>query len=370
MRKSSIITALICISVFSFSSCGGSQWTEPFPDRMPISISDSIGVEYGDSCMIFGSISDADFSPSGEIFVLDQVACCIREYSADGHYLRTLSRHGSGPGEMLYPSEIAIFQNGNIMVRDQGRSCLMLIDRDGAGIREFPDWSLFLPPEAITAVSTERFAGYQPSINQNGDDILIVFKPATYSIENGERVTEFTPDSLWVKFDEMASSLNGLQGMCTMASDGERVFYARRSTEEYQVDCWDTSGTPQFTFRLNIPRSEKNEEEIRQETEYAGIRLASLGGSLPEGFAPDPYNNLVKGIGLDSHGNLWIQRGTEAGPVFDVVNSQGEQIATAEFPRVGKFWKFSITPHGSLAWNQDPVSGVQRLYILQLPEID
>jgi len=52
-----------------------------------------------------------------------------------------------------------------------------------------------------------------------------------------------------------------------------------------------------------------------------------------------------------------------------VVNPEGAHIATAEYPRPGRLWKFSITPHGSLAWDLDPASGTQRIYMLDLPEL-
>lgn len=105
------------------------------------------------------------------------------------------------------------------------------------------------------------------------------------------------------------------------------------------------------------------------EIEYARIRFASFGGILPEEYEPEPHHTLVENLGVDSYGNLWIQRGTEERPVFDIVNCEGEQIGTSEFPRPGMFWEFSITPYGSLAWDLDPESGVQKLYILELPDL-
>jgi len=55
--------------------------------------------------------------------------------------------------------------------------------------------------------------------------------------------------------------------------------------------------------------------------------------------------------------------------VFDIFDSTGTHVATAEFPMNGRHWSFSITPYGSLAWNLDPETGYQVVYSLELPEI-
>ncbi len=244
----------------------------------------------------------------------------------------------------------------------------MVVDENGEQLSEFVDWSMIFPPEAIVAVDSGSFSGYEPNLTAEGSDYIAVFKPALYSLSDAERLTRYPADSMGIAVERMASSLNGLQGTSHMAADAEgRVFYTRSTWDEYLVRCWDQGGSPLFSFSLDIPPVEKTPEEIQMETDYARIRLASMGGTLPEGFEPEPYHNLVESIGVDSLGNLWVQRGTEERPVFDIVSPEGEHIGTSEFPMAGRFWEIRITPHGSLAWNLDPESGVQKVYILDLP---
>ena len=47
-----------------------------------------------------------------------------------------------------------------------------------------------------------------------------------------------------------------------------------------------------------------------------------------------------------------------------------EALDAGSFSRPGKYWQFSISPNGSLAWNLNPLSGVQRVYMLDLPVVD
>jgi len=93
-------------------------------------------------------------------------------------------------------------------------------------------------------------------------------------------------------------------------------------------------------------------------------------GEFPSEIEIEGYHSMVAGIGVDEAGLLWVQRGTESKPVFDVFNSQGDHVATAEFPIQGRFWRFSITPFGALAWNNDPLDGVQKVYIMELPAVN
>lgn len=134
--------AQACISLISLAAllivlnCGERECEEPYPVRSTIGIRDSIGAEFGDTSFVFGSISDALFSPAGEIFILDQTACCIRKYSEDGVFLDVFSREGNGPGELRFPTDIAVSENGEILIRDTAKLALIVLDESGESIRQ------------------------------------------------------------------------------------------------------------------------------------------------------------------------------------------------------------------------------------------
>lgn len=78
---------------------------------------------------------------------------------------------------------------------------------------------------------------------------------------------------------------------------------------------------------------------------------------------------MITGLGVDALERLWVQRGTESAPVFDIFDMNGEHLLSAKFPREGHSWKFHIDNHGILAWEEDPESGIQKIYLLELPEM-
>ena len=362
---------LFCMAVSLYSGCADSEWTEPFPDRLSITVRDSIGIETGDSCYVLGSIVDAEVSPSGSIILLDQIACCIREFSPSGMYLSIFSRRGNGPGEFAFPQEMALHPDGRIIVRDMLKRSLTILTANGESLSDLAGWPL-LPPSAIVSVDEDHIVGYETVIDLHGSEVLVIFKPALYSLNDTRQKLVFLSDSVVMNVEDISSSLTGLMGYSIMTSDGEgRIFYSRRSTGDYEVHCWDIDGNLLFSVSLEIPPVAKTPQELLEETEYARIQFSSLGlNTLPEGFEPDPFHTLIVGLGVDSRGNLWIQRGTEERPVFDIIDNDGVHIGTAEFPRAGRYWQFSISPNGSLAWNLDPLSGVQRVYMIDLPAVD
>jgi len=373
MLKYLSIAFISCLIVSMCSGCAESEWAEPFPERLTITVIDSIGIETGDSCYVLGSITDAEVSSSGSILLLDQSACCIREFSLEGSYIRILSRRGNGPGELLFPQEMAVLADGRIIVEDMMRRGLITLGGNGESLLELTDWELF-PPTAIVLADTNHIAGCDLGYNLEGLGLSLIFKPTLYLVNDTESELVFFADTLVIpNIEDVSMTPTGMLGYSMMTSDyrNGRVFYANKSTDLYEVRSWDIQGNLLFSFSLAIPPVAKTSDELLDETEFAGMQFAALGlNSLPEGFEPDPLHVLIVGLGVDEDENLWVQRGTEEKPVFDIIDADGDHIGTAEFPWTGHHWRFSISPNGSLAWNLDPESGFQKIYMLDLPVID
>jgi len=369
MNRIDLASLFSCMLLYLVSGCSSPEWTEPFPERLTISVTDSIGMEMGDSLYVLGVIVDAGVTPSGEILLLDRSACRIRKYSPEGIHIDDLSRQGSGPGEFLFPMEMTVQPDGRIIVRDMMNNSLVVIDEDGEYISEMADWPM-MPPSAITSPNTGHIAGCLTDFHMSGGNLALIFKPTLFPLEGEEQELPLFSDTLIVEnVMEMPITPTGLQGYPITASCGDgRIFYSNHSMDSYHVRCWDDSGTLLYSFSMEMPPVEKTPEELEEETEFQRLQFAALGmNTLPEDFEPEPFHPFIVGLGVDCDGNLWIQRGTGGTPVFDIVDGEGVYIGTAEFPRTGHFWNFSITPYGSIGWNSDPVSGVQRLYILDLP---
>ncbi|NOQ21890.1 MAG: hypothetical protein GQ565_04460 [Candidatus Aegiribacteria sp.] len=75
---------------------------------------------------------------------------------------------------------------------------------------------------------------------------------------------------------------------------------------------------------------------------------------------------MIKSLGIGCNGNLWVQRGNELTPTFDLISRDGEIIGTAVLPgrQDALYWHFEIDPSGIIAFDKNP-EDYQRIFILQ-----
>jgi hypothetical protein len=148
-----------------------------------------------------------------------------------------------------------------------------------------------------------------------------------------------------------------------------RFFYAPVSSASYEVVAFDADGVETFRIVQEIPAVEKTASEIEDEKIYMESWMTRMGaqGVVIE-WEPSPYRQMIRSMGVDSQDRLWVHRGTELAPVFDVYDMTGEHLFSAQLPMESASWRFHIDPHGILAWEEDPPAGYQKLYLIELPE--
>lgn len=361
---------MLLVLIAGFSACSGPEWSEPFPERLQITVTDSIGIEMGDSCYVLGAIADAVVSPEGSILVLDRSACVIRVFSASGVFQELISRRGSGPGEMSFPLKLSLFSNGSMMIWDMGKQCITLLDENGESIQDIIPQGFF-PPLQPVAIGEDQYGACSLVFNIDNDDAIVILSPTMFNLNSSEPELCLFSDTMRFNAEKAQSnpSMTGLMDNVIMCSNhNDQLFYTRISSSSYEVRGFSASGGILFCASVDLPPVAKTPEEIQEEEQYYAAMFGL--GSLPSGIETPAYHNMIAGIGVDETGLLWVQRGTEPGPVFDVFDSRGSHVATAEFPGQGRFWSFSITPFGALAWNSDPLDGVQRVYTIELPLVN
>lgn len=102
--------------------------TGPSPeDGLPAQLSEAgaspaltLGVQDGSGPELFGRIRDVAADADGRIHILDYENKESRVFGPAGAHLYSFGREGEGPGEFQYPSQLARFEDGSLMVA--GRS--------------------------------------------------------------------------------------------------------------------------------------------------------------------------------------------------------------------------------------------------------
>ena len=101
------------------------------PDTLILAVTDTIGVEMGDSCYVFGQLMKACHSTDGDVIVLDMQQARLCVYSPEGVFSGYIGAPGPGPGEFQVPVGFAVFPEGGVVVTDAISRVLSFFDGEG-----------------------------------------------------------------------------------------------------------------------------------------------------------------------------------------------------------------------------------------------
>ncbi len=364
-------------SLLMISGCGGDGQEPAAVQDVPVLPVDTlqaileIGVELGDSTNTFGAIIGTVIDQEGRILVLDQVATCLKVFDSNGIYLRQVSRQGNGPGELVMPWGMFLMADGRLMVLDLGKQGFVVFDDSLRFIEEIGLWSQ-QPPFQGTPVSDNQYAAYKVDFDMVDGNILVNRRVALYSYGEEDWNLILWQDSVEVNMNDVAENpltffIDILDPLNIGGNNLDRVYFSLKDSEEYRITGWNPEGEEVLSISMDLAPAAKSAEEMAAESTYVTNYASRMGGgggpSLK--FEPDPFKDMVIGVDTGPDGNLWVRRGTTDVPFFDIFDSEGNLLHHTVFPREGWSWKTSVSPEGILAWEEDPETGYQVLYLLE-----
>lgn len=351
--------AIIAITVICISCSDPADQTESHDTHqecdslVALEVVDSIGVELGDSNYVFGSIREIDRGPHGEIFVLDNSRHCILVYTQDGEFIEQIGRYGHGPGEFGSASFFTVLGDGSICVDDEN-----------GWLRFDPDWEYIDSREIssanlmqTTSIRERDIVGVQSSYGNVDGSLAITKNIALWSDS-----TPGDPDQIYhthiYPVEEPGDIYVVDFNPMIFTADENHVYIAPEPQKNPLVYVFTLDGSPMDTLELDYPEIEKTQQEIEEENAYYETRvLTSTSGEKQVDWEPAPYRDMIRSLGVDSLGRLWVQRGFELSPSFDVFEPENfEQLFTAslENREDAADWYFDISDYGIVAYTQDP----------------
>ncbi|MCD6588276.1 MAG: hypothetical protein J7K88_06975 [Candidatus Fermentibacteraceae bacterium] len=327
-----------------------------------------IGLELGDSNYVFGVIQDLDFTSDGNLAVLDTGKKVVKVYSPQGEFLGVFGGAGEAPGEFLNPRGIACLSDGRIAVTDPFSGEVELFTGDLQYSETFTGFTS-RAPFVITAAGN-GFAGELGSMNRDAGIVTTTVSlwdlESDSSIMFSEVENSFSPEFILQRIMKPESA---------MCADEENIYYAAPATENYTVSVYPVDGsTPYELSYPDYAPVEKTAEDLEadiQAYEYRMQGMAAGGrGSRLAGITYNPTENYYAtgSIGIDSLGNLWVQRGWEPDPTFDLfppgATEPAETVTVNPELHLGDF-TFVVTPHGIAAFNSNP-EDFPRVLVLSL----
>ena len=365
--------------LLGLSACGTSrEAVEPIDvvaesETLHIAVTDTIGVELGDSNYVFGTLMQVGFSPDGDILALDLQRGFINVYSRNGVHGGAIGRHGPGPGEFEIPLAFAVFPDGGVAVTDVVGRDISFFDSQFE-YRDQLGGFAFGPPMSIAGCPDGSLVGQHMSMVFTDDGV-----EGSQDLSRWEDLT-LTEPSITYLSNEISMTLDG-QGV--QARMGPSIDYA--VGPDGSIAVVEISDTLFSLIRLSPDGEEllsiveernrvpRTQEELDAGTLALGIVITGDGGASASSNRVEdvyPWRDIVASVGIDAESRIWVELASEDGPVFSVYDYSGNLLFTAvvdaDFDNVNRP-DFVVEPGGFLAFDRDPLD-YPKIYLLELLE--
>lgn len=372
IRYSIVVSAL----ALALSGCGGEtpatdqEGTEGEPTslEMPgidqwLVIEDSIGVELGDSNLVFGTIVAAEFLPNGNIAVGDMSKTIVSVYSPEGEYLASVGQKGQGPGEYLMLSSFTATPGNGFIIPDAMGGKINFYDADYSFTHEM---SGFFPAPPVGIAPVEGgFVGLKPAFEQNDNEMLTGMAVSLWT-DSAEADIVYRENLIPFDMNNIGDMAHTMI-LFTVDAD-ENVFLAQYDTENYLVTACSPDGQELWTIEEEFPMVRKPQEDIDIEREVVRNRMAAGGAppAMANSYEPDTYRSMIDALAIDSHNRLWVASGLYEKSVFRVYDAATSEYLFTAALRTDEAHEnvmTLITPNGILGF--DPTSEEwPRVYII------
>ena len=352
-----------------------------------------IGNVAADTNYQLGMVTAVDIGSDGTIFVLDATSGNIRAFNESGKHLRTLSRRGTGPGEISrFAAAMIVTPGDTILVVDPARQTVTSFTTDGrpAGDVSMPltdgipvkwwkrdDGSIVVQVRqlsgalgammaqgrggTVTAADTAAKPDQLQLRNSSGKVIdTLLALPVGQTLGSGGalglKMRLFAPEPMWT----------------TGGEKGDNVYFGMNN--EYSINEYDNTGTLRRIIRRNVERAAVTEQDKTNILKAITEQISKMGGAAATAM-PDmsqmiefaeyfpALGNLMGG----PDGTLWVQRAISPAEAQDALNlmdpsrsSMGSSTWDV-YDKSGALLGSIVMPDKftPMRWSRDKLVGVQ-----------
>lgn len=312
----------------------------PLPAGEPVAAELSIGVVEGDVNEMFGDVRGIEADREGNVYVLDHQASEIRAFDAGGRYLRTLTRRGQGPGELMAANGMILTDRGSLWVQDHGQWHMIEVSLEGEEIRRVP-MHVLRYGYVWDGTVDDRGRFWKPTSHSNQQRTN---PPQTGLVEGSSRgfLKWFDPatqesDSIFLG----ESTYRTFVSRTTRGYSYRTVPFAPRGSmvvdpaggvwmaagDAYRLARLDERGDTVLVVEVDIPP-----DPVTAEDRQAYVERMAADEPAERRVAEEivshahPTKPVIDQLAMDDEGRLWVRRRMEEGetPVYDLFDREGE----------------------------------------------
>jgi hypothetical protein len=267
---------------------------------------------------------DAAFTPAGGVLVLDQLAPGVHEFDSAGSFIRTLGDKGAGPGELLYPTTIAVSPtSGTLAISDERLGRVVIWDSDGTEVRTF-NRSTHGTGTIAWGRADRLLVRSMKAVSGAPTLVLEELNVETGTARDFVRTKGSPRDML-----AGGKSKDGVCLMCPIAISSDGVFaQALDPRSEYRVTLLsaDSALTTVSIFKDAVPlaRTAAQKETVKRQ-------LDDLPPYLRPFLRPLHRSPFISGLVFDERGYLWVQVPTPDGGLVEIYDHHGSLVEVIRF---------------------------------------
>lgn len=265
----------------------------------------------------------------GNLYVLDAGNYTISVFDRAGRHLRSFGRQGEGPGELGFPSDMAVTPDGAVAVYDFARRALVRFDADGSFTGTFP-----LPgplQRQVVLLDDGRIAAAvtQPTDAADSTDTrLVTLGSDTVAIASARLLTRH--QSQQFSCGSFASPPYLVPGV-VWAAAGHRIALSDDAT--YSVRIVDHDRVAGI-WRRDLPMIRSTLElaawEVDQGDSFRVRDCAAPAEEAARKFGYADVAPIVRSLAVAPDGGVWLRRRTAVpGELpIDVLDALGAYLGT------------------------------------------
>jgi hypothetical protein len=338
----------------------------------------TLGSADGPAWKSFTHLAHAAFDAEDNLYVLDRGAGKVLVYDTTGQFLREMGRTGHGPGELTFPVQVAVTQEGTVVVSDLRRNAFVLFDRQGRYQRDYPfAFKRSLGGLELRSHPQSGFVAiYQPipALKPDTGHLRLVWHSLGGTAPRILATVPSSPERMGagtMREGQPAFSPGFYWGV--LPSGGVAI----SSTGSYRVDVFGAGGDLVRTLERPIEprRVTAGDREAEREKRLAylkehGVLPPAIRHAAMREMAELKFSRMmpvIQDFGVDPAGRIWLRRGMDAagtGGTIDLVSSGGSYLGTIPGERLPT----AYSRRGFTATIDEDSLGVQRITVRRLPD--
>jgi hypothetical protein len=337
------ILCFVMISFFAILACGETA-DEPVtvqdtgPDTLEITVSDTLGLLFGDSAYVFGTITQASLGQDGNLYVMDGQMGRIAIFSPRMDPIGYIGRLGTGPGEFQYPQSFAFLPDGRLVVADWGAVSVVFFDSTMEFSHLLSGFYPSSPRYLVPGPGGDTYVALCMELDEGGSEITGRSFIGRYGAGmEPEHIYDSWPLMItaYGDPDDPDLSIGRVDHDFDTGLDGT-VYLAERDDSTYLVEAFPPDGTVDSLVFRPWERIEKTQEQLERQFYEEGRSTGSEGTRISRRTIDDvyPWLNAIASVDVDVDGNIWVGQGYTEIPTFEVYSPSGELLYVAVIPEL------------------------------------